>query len=100
MPNLPLVARVYTYTGRDERRQIKTAEKNRYAYAAVRLANELVAKNSSDIQQLYFASLAAQLRCDVEIVRHALSEYGGFNGFTIRVDDEDRLRLQAAGFVA
>lgn len=92
MPDLPFKGRGYRYSGRDERKQQKTAEKNRMVAAIARHANKLVADNPREIQQLYFASIAHELGYDVEIVRHALSK-GGYNGITLRVTDEDRSAL-------
>lgn len=92
MPDLPLVGKGYRYAGRDERKHQQVAEKNRLVVAISRHANHKIAHNPRDIQVISFASIAHEVGCDIEVVRHALSN-GGANGITVFVTDEDRQEL-------
>lgn len=89
MARLPFVGQTYRYSGQDERKRQKIADKNRMIAAAAKIANQLAADNPNEIQQIYFADIAHKLGCDVEIVRYALSD-GGSNGITFRVTERDR----------
>jgi hypothetical protein len=54
--------------------------------------NTRIANNPAPIQQYIFASIAHDIGCSVDEVRNFLSN-GGYNGITIRVDEEARWRL-------
>lgn len=53
----------------------------------------MISDNPKEIQVISYASIARAVGCEIEIVRHALSERGGHNGITIRVTAEDREAL-------
>ena len=93
MTRIPFVGQPYRYRGRDLTKQRRTAEKNHLVQRIAKHANTLVANDPSELQTLFFASIALDLSCDVEIVRHALSD-GGYNGITFRVTLEDRIALE------
>lgn len=93
MPFLPFTAQFKHYAGAKP----ELRRKNNEAFAvATRIAehvNRLVANNPNELQQYYFASIAAEMDVTTNQVRSAISD-GGYNGITLRVTGEDREELK------
>ena len=70
----------------------KTAEYNEMATRVVEHVNALIANNADENQQYMFAEIAIDLGLTADQVRSAIS-YGGHNGITIHVTEEDRVAL-------
>jgi len=92
MPNLPISPRYKRYRGSKENLQRKSHEAVRVAHLVADHVNRLIANNPAEMQMIIFASVAYDLKLTTEQVRSAISN-GGYNGRTIRVDENDRREL-------
>jgi hypothetical protein len=93
MATLPFTGRFFGYTGRNEQKRELAAHKTAMSARIARHANELVANDPDELQQILFGYIANDLACSLELVRQTLSG-GGSNGITFRVTSADRERLQ------
>jgi hypothetical protein len=92
MAILPLRPYLKHYSGSQENPRRKTAEYNEMAIRVVEHVNALIANNADENQQYMFAEIAIDLGLTADQVRSAIS-YGGHNGITIHVTEEDRVAL-------
>jgi hypothetical protein len=93
MATLPFTGRLFRYSGRNEQKRDLAARKTAMSARIARRANEMVANDPDELQQILFGELVNELGCSLELVRQTLSD-GGSNGITFRVRPGDRERLQ------
>lgn len=92
MPGLPVTPRFKRYRGAKPNLQRKAAEELRTAQRIADCVNAEIANNPEEVQQIIFGFVAIELGVATEQVRRALP--GGFNGWTFRVDENDRKGLE------
>jgi hypothetical protein len=89
---LPVTPRLDGYSGKDQRRRQKAAEHNEMAQRVADHINALVANNPKETQQYMYWVIAHDLGLTEDQVR-AVVAYGGHNGITFKVTEEDRRAL-------
>jgi hypothetical protein len=92
MPGLPIQPYFKRYRGAKPNLQRKAVEEIRTAQRIADYVNAKIANDPEEIQQISFALVAIELGVTTEQVRRALP--GGFNGWTLRVDANDRKALE------
>lgn len=92
MPELPVTPRFKRYRGARLNLQRKAAEESRVAQRIADYVNAKIANDPNEVQQIIFGYVAIELGVTAEQVRAALP--GGFNGWTFRVDENDRRGLE------
>jgi hypothetical protein len=92
MAELPLRANQKSYLGKDRHRRSQVQFHNQRAQKIVDYINTLIANNLSSNQQYIWMSIAYDFGCDTREVREAVA-YGGNNGITISVTEDDRQRM-------
>jgi hypothetical protein len=92
MTQLPLQARLQNIRGSTERARRRVIDHNAMARRVVDHLNRLIANNPERNQQYFWADIARELSLSPEEVERAVM-YGGHNGITIAVSDEDRTAL-------
>lgn len=92
MTDLPLQPRLDDYRGSKENLRRKVAEHNAMAQRVVDHLNTLIANDPRDLQQYIYADIAHDLRLSTDEVQSAVM-YGGHNGITVGVTEEDRQAL-------
>jgi hypothetical protein len=89
MSQIPIMPALAEYRGSKDNLRRKAAEHNLMARRVVDHLNTLIANDPSDMQQFIFASVARDLGLTADEVQSAV-RYGGHNGITVCVTDEDR----------
>jgi hypothetical protein len=92
MPGLPVTPYFKRYRGAKLNLQRKAAEESRAAQRIADYVNARIANDPDEVQQIIFAFVAIEVGVTTEQVRRALP--GGFNGWTFRVDENDRKALE------
>jgi hypothetical protein len=92
MAHLPFEARLKQYRGAKETLRRKCAEENRARMKVAKHVNRLVANDPSEVQQILFGYIAADLGVTKDQVRNAIGD-GGSNGITFRVTERAREML-------
>lgn len=93
MATLPFTGRLFHYSGKSLQKRDLAARNTAISARIARYANEQVANDPDELQQILFGYIVNQLGCSLDLVRQTLSD-GGSNGITFRVTTEDRQRLQ------
>lgn len=91
MTHFPLQPRLESYRGSKENLRRKAAEHNAMARRVVDHLNTLIANDPRDRQLYIYDSIARDLGLSADEVQSAVM-YGGHNGITVGVTDEDRAR--------
>jgi hypothetical protein len=92
LSDLPVQPRFRRYRGAKENLKRKAAEQSRVAQRIADHVNTEIANNPAEVQQVIFGFVANKLGITTEQVRRALP--GGYNGWTFRVDENDRRGLE------
>ncbi|WP_145984257.1 hypothetical protein [Bradyrhizobium nitroreducens] len=86
---LPLQPRLDGYRGADPRKRREASEHNAMAQRIVDHLNTLIANDPDPMQQYHWYEIARDLGLSPEDVESAVM-YGGHNGITVDVTDENR----------
>lgn len=86
---LPLQSRLKGYQGADPKKRRKVAEYNAMAQRVVDHLNTLIANDPDPMQQYFWHGIARDLGLTADEVRAAVM-YGGHNGITVDVTEENR----------
>lgn len=86
---LPLQPRLKDYRGADPKKRRKVAEHNAMAQRVVDHLNTLIANDLEPMQQYLWYDVACDLGLTADDVESAVM-YGGHNGITVDVTEENR----------
>lgn len=86
---LPLQPRLKDYRGADPKKRRKIAEHNAMAQRVVDHINSLIANDPDPLQQFHWYEVARDLNLSAEDVESSVM-YGGHNGITVDVTEENR----------
>ncbi|MHC2276364.1 hypothetical protein ACVME8_002975 [Bradyrhizobium diazoefficiens] len=89
---LPLRPRLKNYRGSDPKKLGRVIERNKMAERVVEYVHRLIANNSADLQPYLYADIGRDLELSADHVEASIM-YGGHNGITIGVTEQDRFAL-------
>ncbi len=92
MSQIPLQPRLDAYNGSDERKSRKAREHNDLAKQVVAHLHRSLARLPNGTHQFLWADIADETEIPVDRVREMV-RFGGHNGITIAISDDERSHL-------